>query len=158
MNWTIDTLTLADARRVETLWRARWAHEGRAQADIDAAAQFASHRLVDFDEDRRRGRWILLGAAGPDTRLIGYLSAVIVPRLDQLMGFVFLDEIYVLPEARRQGVARGLLRVLLDTARRRGVTNVQLALGREAEALWRFFENEGFTLGITGWGVCRLKK
>lgn len=158
MKWTIDSLTLADARRLETLWRARWAHEGRSQPDIDAAAQFGAHRLVDFDEDRRRGRWILLGASSPDGRLAGYLSAVVVPRLDQLMGYILLDEIYVLPEGRRQGAARALVRALLEVARRRGVASVQLTLGEEAEVLWPFLEAEGFKLGVTGWGVCHLKR
>ncbi len=158
MNWTVDALTLADARRIEMFWRARWASEGHSQEEIDTAAQFAARRLVDYDDDRRRGRWILLGAWYEDPRLVGYLSAVVVPRFDRLLGNVFIDELYVLPEHRRQGVGRTLLALLLDLSRRRGIANVQVTLGQQADQSWGLFERAGFEIGITGWGVCRVTR
>jgi GNAT superfamily N-acetyltransferase len=156
MVWTVDTLTLADARRLDTLWRERCATEGLPQPEIDASAQFTAHRLVDFDDDRRRGRWILLGASDADARLGGYLSAVVIPRLSLLLGTVYVDELYVLPAQRRKGAGRALLTALVDLARRRGAARVQVPLDPNIAGLERLVKQVGFEDDIIEWGVYRL--
>ncbi len=156
MNWIVDHLTLADARRLDTFWRARTAVEGLAQAEIDAAAQFAAHRLVDFDEDRRRGRWILMGVyRAEDTHLAGYLSAAVIPRLDMLLGHIYIDDLYVLPACRRQGAGRALVTALLETARRRGATSVHVVVDPDHAGFETLFARAGFTIAVTGWASYR---
>jgi GNAT superfamily N-acetyltransferase len=157
MNWSVESLTLADARRLDTLWRERYALEGLAPAEVDAAVQFVAHRLVDFDEDRRRGRWVLLGASDEAHRLAGFLSASLIPRLDLLTGHIYLDQVYVLPEHRRQGVGRALIAALLEIARRRAAARVTVSLDLEVPGLAELIQACGFAVDVIGWGVYELE-
>lgn len=56
-----------------------------------------------------------------------------------------MDELYVMPEYRRQGVGRALAAALLDWCRTRGCSGVDGSALPGSRAVKSFFESEGFT-------------
>jgi ribosomal protein S18 acetylase RimI-like enzyme len=82
--------------------------------------------------------------------ITGYAVAVRIPKLDARMGFLFVDELYVLPSYRRRGVARRMISHVQSLAREEGLAGVRLLVRPEngpARALYRgcaFQEQESF--------------
>jgi GNAT superfamily N-acetyltransferase len=56
-----------------------------------------------------------------------------------------LKRMYVVPEARRQGVARALLRALEETARGLGFTVARMDTGPRQQHAMAFYEAEGYS-------------
>ncbi|MGI9598111.1 MAG: GNAT family N-acetyltransferase [Acidimicrobiales bacterium] len=60
------------------------------------------------------------------------------------MVFVELDQVVVVPTARREGVGRSLCTAVLDWAQAMGVDRVELSTWAFNEAAYRVFEGLGF--------------
>lgn len=56
-----------------------------------------------------------------------------------------IDELYVVPERRGRGLGRALLDALLDAARARGATHVDLGTATDDTAARALYESAGFT-------------
>ncbi len=70
----------------------------------------------------------------------GYLLAVRIPKADARAGFLFVDELYVLPAWRRLGLARALLARAQELAAELGLAGLRLLVRPEnepARALYR---------------------
>jgi ribosomal protein S18 acetylase RimI-like enzyme len=94
--------------------------------------------LAHYDITESSGIWVLL--AELEGKLVGYALAVRIPKLDHRIGFVFVDELYVLRAYRRRGVARELLDAVHGLARRDGYAGVRLLVrpsNAAARALYR---------------------
>lgn len=97
-----------------------------------------------------------LGRALADTRLasawvahargapVGYLLAVYVFSLEHLGLTAEIDEFFVLPSARGQGLGDALLRAAEAEFVRRGCTNVSLQLGRGNDGARVFYRGHGY--------------
>jgi GNAT superfamily N-acetyltransferase len=84
-------------------------------------------------------------AADPSDRPIGFLSFSHRPQLRLSGRIATIDELVVLPSARRQGVGRALIQRALERARVLSVKRVDLQLPSEPEeATIRFCETLGF--------------
>jgi ribosomal protein S18 acetylase RimI-like enzyme len=79
-----------------------------------------------------------------DGQPAGAAVAVRVPKLDGRRGFLFLDELAVLPEHRRRGVAQALLRQVEALARGLGLAGVRLLARPENEAARRLYARQGY--------------
>jgi ribosomal protein S18 acetylase RimI-like enzyme len=82
--------------------------------------------------------FLLLAAL--DGQPAGAATAAVIPKLDARRGFLFVDELAVLPAFRRRGVARALLAHLESLARELGLAGVRLLARPEnaaARALYR---------------------
>ncbi len=75
----------------------------------------------------------------------GYLLAVRIPKADARVGFLFVDELYVLPAFRRRGVARALLRRVQSLAVELGLAGVRLLVRPENTPARRLYRQGGFT-------------
>ena len=75
----------------------------------------------------------------------GYLLAVRIPKADARVGFLFVDELYVLPPFRRRGVARALVEQVQALAVEMGLAGVRLLVRPENEAARRLYRQCGFT-------------
>jgi GNAT superfamily N-acetyltransferase len=82
---------------------------------------------------------------------------VVIPRLNLLLGTVYVDELYVLPAQRRKGAGRALLSALVDLARRRGAARVQIPLDPNIAGLEPLVKQAGFERDIIEWGVYRFE-
>ncbi|MBI5833196.1 MAG: GNAT family N-acetyltransferase [Armatimonadetes bacterium] len=88
--------------------------------------------------------WIWVAEQGDD--IVGYavltLSLYSEPR--RMVGEII--SIATVPEVRRQGVARGMLRQALSRAWERGVGQVYLQVAVDNDAAQRLYRAEGFTV------------
>ena len=90
------------------------------------------------------GTVLVVGMVGPD--VVGYGSG----RTFELAGedaerLAAVEELYVLPGARRQGVGRALGRALVAWSLARGCAGVDASALPGSRAVKSFFESEGFT-------------
>jgi len=92
-------------------------------------------------------RGLVVGSLGAD--VVGYGSCrtydLLGPDAERLGS---IDELYVLPDARRHGVGRALAASLLDWCQARGCIGVDASALPGSRAVKSFFENEGFTARV----------
>jgi ribosomal protein S18 acetylase RimI-like enzyme len=94
--------------------------------------------LAHYDIIGSDGAWVLL--AELEGEFVGYALAVRIPKLDHRLGFLFVDEIYVLRAYRRRGVAGELLEAIRALAKQQGYAGVRLLVrpsNAAARALYR---------------------
>lgn len=88
--------------------------------------------------------WVL--AAELDGQPAGAAVAVVIPKLDARRGFLFVDELSVLPAFRRRGVARALLAHAEQLARSLGLAGVRLLVRPENAAARRLYAGLGYQM------------
>ena len=96
------------------------------------------HSLEAWDWLRSESCFLLLALVAG--RPAGYVLAVRIPKADERVGFLFVDELVVLPAFRRQGVARALLRRLQALVEEIGLAGIRLLVRPEngpARSLYR---------------------
>lgn len=79
-----------------------------------------------------------------DSAPAGYLLAVRIPKADPRVGFLFVDEVYVRPDYRRQGVARALLERVQALAGELGLAGVRLLVREGNETARALYRSSGF--------------
>ncbi len=57
----------------------------------------------------------------------------------------YLEELYVIPEQRRQGIGRALLNAAIDAARQAGANHFELTTGETDKEARALYESRGFT-------------
>ena len=62
----------------------------------------------------------------------------------------WLEDLYVAPEARREGLGRTLVEAVIDRARERGCRRVELDVNSENPAAMALYRSLGFDTGKTG--------
>ncbi len=77
-------------------------------------------------------------------RPAGYVLAVRIPKADERVGFLFVDELVVLPAFRRRGAARALLRRLQVLAGEMGLTGIRLLVRPENAPARSLYHRLGF--------------
>jgi ribosomal protein S18 acetylase RimI-like enzyme len=84
---------------------------------------------------------VLLAGEAPDgLAQFRFLRSVWSEGLD-----VYLEELYVVPERRGQGIGRALLEATMATAREGGATRIDLNTGETDTAARALYESAGFT-------------
>ncbi len=84
---------------------------------------------------------VLLGGSGPDGVAVFRLRrAIFVGGLD-----AYLEELYVAPAKRRQGIGRALLDAAMDAARDAGATRMDIATSVDDTAAIGLYESTGFS-------------
>jgi GNAT superfamily N-acetyltransferase len=101
----------------------------------------ASRRAFDFLGST--SFWLLL--ARKDDRLTGYLTVVRIPKLDNRLGVLYIDELYVLSQYRRQGLGSALLEKVSEIGRQLSYWRVRLKADQTDESVCLFYERNGFT-------------
>lgn len=104
--------------------------------------------------DGRSPLTFLVAADGAS--LLGMVSLVPVPTTLEAGEFVYLDDLYVTPRARGQGVATALLSEARRWAIERGAVEIRLAADAADEALWRLYRDAGFSRQPMSWMVLSL--
>ena len=84
---------------------------------------------------------VLLAGDGPDALAeLRFRKSVWTAKPD-----CYIEELYVVPWLRGQGIGRKLLREAMDVARAEGATHVELGTSEDDEAARALYESEGFT-------------
>src|SRR6266566_1605002 len=72
----------------------------------------------------REAAWLLLASFGEES--VGIFLANEIVSVEQAGIVLWVEELYVIPAARRRGVARGILNYVAEQARRKGIVSVEL--------------------------------
>lgn len=138
---TIHRVTPGNASRLEAYLR--------AEGGPDAVAGLRASRQR-FDLLASDSFWLLL--AEVDGQPAGLAAAARLPKADARAGFLFVDELSVLPAFRRRGVARALLEHVLALVDELGLAGVRLLVRPENEAALRLYRSLGFEESATIFG------
>jgi ribosomal protein S18 acetylase RimI-like enzyme len=126
--------------------------------DANAVARLLHDFQLEFDEDtpgvealeeryadliRNRDMTVLLAGYGPD----GFAQIRYRPWVYSAgpQAHSYLEELYVVPPLRGQGIGRALLEAVMDTARNEGATHMELGTSETDTAARALYESSGFT-------------
>jgi ribosomal protein S18 acetylase RimI-like enzyme len=112
---TVKIVLKSDLPRLEQLWRdiEREEHPADDKAGGRAVRE-ARRSLSAFDYLDTDSFWIF--AAEADGRYVGYAAAARIPKADARVGFLYIDELYVLAHYRKRGHATRILEMALSHA------------------------------------------
>jgi ribosomal protein S18 acetylase RimI-like enzyme len=84
---------------------------------------------------------VLLGGAGPDALAeLRFRKSLMTGELD-----AYLEELYVAPAKRGEGLGRAMLEAAMQTARTMGATHMDLGTSEDDVAALALYESAGFT-------------
>jgi ribosomal protein S18 acetylase RimI-like enzyme len=129
--------TLADAPQIAALMEAYWRFEGIAGFESARAAALLAHLL---SQPHLGTVWTARAA----DRVVGYLIAVLVFSFEYQGLVAEIDELFVSPQARRDGIGTALLDVAEASLTARGCTCVQLQLNAANDAAHAFYHRRGY--------------
>ena len=114
-------------------------------------AQLVEHHLPADAQGVARGielameretAWLLLGYFGEEP--VGVFLANEIVSVEQAGIVLWVEELYVVPAARRRGVARQILKFVAEEARRKGIVSVELEVVPTQEAAFALYRSMGF--------------
>jgi len=114
------------------------------------AAQLSEHGLAAGREQVRRGIEVAFEAGAPlfvalqGLRAVGACLANRIASVEHAGAVLFIEELYVAPDARRRGVARALLGRLLGDGRASGVRAIELQVDEGHEPARALYRGLGF--------------
>jgi len=114
------------------------------------AAQLSEHGLAAGQEQVRRGIEVAFEARAPllvaieGLRAVGACLANRIASVEHGGAVLFIEELYVAPDARRRGVARALLGRLLADGRASAVRAVELQVDEGHEPARALYRGLGF--------------
>ncbi len=115
----------------------------RDKRAAERAARGVYQSLQGFDFTQSDACWMLLArVAGMP---VGYASVVRIPKADVRIGFLFVDELFVLENFRRAGVASALIEHVEQQARELKLAGVRLLVRVENDAARELYRRAGFS-------------
>ena len=124
---------------------ARMLHDFNTEfGDPTPGTEVLTRRVLAFIEDGRMT--YLLGGDGPD----GFAQVSFKPSVwaDEPIGY--LEELYVVPDLRGQGIGRAIMNAVLELARERGAAGMEVVTGESDTAARALYESVGFENEIEG--------
>jgi len=124
---------------------ARMLHDFNTEfSEPSPGADVLSRRVLAFIENG--AMTYLLGGAGPD----GFAQVSFRPSVwaDEPVGY--LEELYVVPDRRGEGVGRALMNAVLELARERGAAGMEVVTGEDDTAARALYESVGFANEVEG--------
>jgi len=97
--------------------------------------------LSSFDFLSSDSHWLL--AAEIDGQYVGYLTAVRIHKVDGRIAVLFIDELMVLAEYRRRGVANALWQEVQSIAREIGAWRIRLCVDPDNQAARELYRRVG---------------
>ena len=122
----------------------------RLPADPDASARAEAEArlsLSRFDFTRSTACRVLLASVGASAA--GYALVVRIPKADARVGFLYVDELYVLALYRRMGVAAALLAQCESVARDWGLHGIRLLVRPENDTARQLYRGAGYSESTT---------
>lgn len=136
MSVAVRYATIEDLEPLATLFDAYRQFYGQAP-DLPLARAFLAERL-------KYQQAVVLVAATPSGEFLGFTQ--LFPSFSSVRAcrMFVLNDLFVAPEARRQGVARALLVKAADVARSLGAESLSLATARSNHAAQKLYEALGW--------------
>ena len=124
---------------------ARMLHDFNTEfAEPSPGTDVLTRRVLAFIESG--AMTYLLGGAGPD----GFAQVSFRPSVwaDEPVGY--LEELYVVPDRRGEGIGRAIMNAVLGLARERGAAGMEVVTGEDDTAARALYESVGFANEIEG--------
>lgn len=130
----------------------RWATRWDRKALIEMVGALATDHGVATDEKRLSAALdyalahpdrVRFAVAQRDNELVGTASIQDHYSTWQAAPYGSIEDVYVMPDAREQGVATALLALLADEAKKRGYCRLELQVQEENDTAWKFYESRG---------------
>jgi GNAT superfamily N-acetyltransferase len=134
----IKALEATDVERMLPLVEQYWRFEAIEGFDAGKIATLLSRVVADPSLGQA---WLAIAG----NQAVGYLLAVYVFSLEHRGLTAEIDELFVVPAYRGQGLGGRLLEVAEHGFRIRGCTNVFLQVGRDNEQARAFYRSRGFS-------------
>ncbi len=126
----------SDIDAILEMMRQYYAEDGYPFVETDA--RNAVSRLI---EDERLGRlWVIQDP----TRIVGYLAVTFGFSLEYRGRDAFIDELFIVEDARGQGLGREALKISDAYCREHGVNALHLEVERHREAAYSLYQRAGF--------------
>jgi len=133
-------MTFRQATAEDSAEIGRLLHDFNAEFDESTPpAEVLAERAIGFIA--RGELTFLLAGEGPD----GIAQLRFLPSLWSGGLDAYLEELYVVPARRGQGIGRALLEATMETARAAGATRMDLNTGETDTAARALYESAGFT-------------
>jgi GNAT superfamily N-acetyltransferase len=136
MSIAVRYATIEDLEQLAPLFDGYRQFYGQA-SDLRLAAEFLSERF-------RHQESLILVAVATSGTLVGFTQ--LFPSFSSVRASrtYVLNDLFVAPDARRQGVARMLLAKAADTARALGAIRLSLSTARSNEEAQKLYESQGW--------------
>jgi ribosomal protein S18 acetylase RimI-like enzyme len=138
----VKIVVKSDLPKLEQLWRdiEREEHPGDGEAQ-ERAVQEARLSLSVFDYLDSDSFWIF--AAEADHRYVGYAAAARIPKADARVGFLYIDELYVLADYRNRGHATRIMETAMSHAKSLRLGGIRLLVDHANPTARRLYERLG---------------
>ena len=79
-----------------------------------------------------------------DKKMVGYLSASIIPKADKRVGTMFIDEVWTKPSFRGLGVAKALVEKIMEVSKDLNLWEARLTVDIDNDAARHIYRSNGF--------------
>ena len=127
--------SVADAPEVARLLHDFQTEFSEPVPELDVLAE----RVAQFIE-REEATFLLVGSGPDGVAEVRFRPSIMTGALD-----AYLEELYVAPAKRGQGLGRALLEAAMETARQRGARRMELGTSEDDTAARGLYESAGFS-------------
>jgi ribosomal protein S18 acetylase RimI-like enzyme len=135
MSTTVRRASPADAPEVARLLHDFNTEFSEPVPEVDVLAE----RVAQFIE-REEATFLLVGSGPDGVAELRFRPSIMTGALD-----AYLEELYVAPARRGQGLGRALLEAAMETARQQGAVRMELGTSEDDVAARALYESAGFS-------------
>jgi ribosomal protein S18 acetylase RimI-like enzyme len=135
MSTTVRRASPADAPEVARLLHDFNTEFSEPVPEVDVLAE----RVAQFIE-REEATFLLVGSGPDGVAELRFRPSIMTGALD-----AYLEELYVAPARRGQGLGRALLEAAMETARQQGAVRMELGTSEDDTAARALYESAGFS-------------
>jgi ribosomal protein S18 acetylase RimI-like enzyme len=106
-------------------------------SDLDLFRNLVKKQIADSDKT-------ILIAEKNDVNVVGLVSIVFLPRLNQIGHELYIPELIVTEKYRNQGIGTMLINACVSLAKQKGCKKLRLESGNKRRESHKFYEDLGF--------------
>lgn len=110
----------------------------KKDSDVDIFRKLAKNYLKNSDKQ-------ILVAEFDNVKIVGMVSLMFLPRLNQTTVELYIPELVVLEEYQGQGIGRKLIESCISIAKKEKCHRIRLESGNQREESHKFYNHLGFT-------------
>ena len=105
--------------------------------DVDSFRKLVKKYITDFDKK-------ILVAVFDDTKIVGMVSMMFLPRLNRETLEMYIPELIVLEKYQNQGIGKKLINSCITIAKEKKCHRIRLESGNQRKESHQFYKNLGF--------------
>ncbi len=109
---------------------------------LDSKTDSSQPQAADLEFLGQDNIWVY--AAETDSKFVGWVSAVLIPKPDARRGVLYIDELWTEDQYRNHGIGRLLLDEAIGLARELKLWKIRLYVDNDNPAARKLYANAGF--------------